>query len=191
MKALAINASVRKGGNTAIMLKAALEPIAKAGIETELIELGPQPLSGCIACYKCKENKNLKCAIETDAMNEYIAKMNEADCIILGSPTYFADVTSNMKSLLDRSGMVLRSSGNLLARKVGAGVAVARRTGSIHTLDSINHYFLINEMIMPGSNYWNVGFAREAGSIEKDEEALGTMKRLGENISWLLKKLHA
>lgn len=191
MKVLAFNASARKGGNTAMMLKAALAPLEKAGIETELIELGPKPLSGCIACYKCKKNKDGKCAITDDAMNDYIARMVEADGIILGSPTYFSDVTSNMKSLIDRSGMVVRANGNLLARKVGAAVAVARRTGSIHVFNSINHYFYINEMIVPGSNYWNVGYGKEAGSIEKDEEGLATMKRLGENMGWLLEKLHA
>ncbi|WP_320172547.1 flavodoxin family protein [Maridesulfovibrio sp.] len=187
MKAVAFNASARKGGNTSIMLKAVLAPLEAAGIETELIEIGPKPLSGCIACYKCFERKDGKCAVKDD-MNEYIAKMVEADAIILGSPTYFADVTSNMKSLIDRSGMVTRAGGNLLSRKIGAGVAVARRAGSIHVFNSINHFFFINGMVVPGSSYWNVGFGREPGDIDNDAEALSTMKTLGENIAWLLEK---
>lgn len=188
MKAVAFNASARKGGNTSIMLKAALAPLDQAGVETELIELGPSPLSGCIACYKCFERKDSKCAIKNDNMNEYIAKMIEADAIILGSPTYFADVSSNMKSLIDRCGLVTRAAGHLLTRKIGAGVAVARRAGSIHVFNSINHFFLINGMVVPGSTYWNVGFGREPGDTEKDTEGLETMTELGRNIAWLLEK---
>lgn len=188
MKAVAFNASARKGGNTSIMLKAALAPLDEAGVETEIIEIGPKPLQGCIACYKCFERKDGKCAIKTDYMNEYISKMVEADAIILGSPTYFADVSTNMKSLIDRSGMVVRANGNQLSRKIGAGVAVARRAGSIHVFNSINHFFFISGMIVPGSTYWNVGFGREPGDVENDVEGLETMKNLGENIAWLLKK---
>ncbi|WP_432737799.1 flavodoxin family protein [Maridesulfovibrio sp. FT414] len=188
MKAVAFNASARKGGNTSIMLEAVLAPLKAAGVETELIELGPKPLSGCIACYKCFERKDGKCAIKNDDMNEHIAKIIEADAIILGSPTYFADVTTNMKSLIDRAGMVTRASGNLLARKIGAGVAIARRAGSIHVFNSINHFFFISGMIVPGSTYWNVGFGREPGDVEKDVEGIETMKNLGENIAWLLEK---
>lgn len=189
MKVVAFNASARKAGNTSIMLKAALAPLEAAGIETELVELGAKPLQGCIACYKCFERKDGKCAIKTDNMNDHIAKMVEADAIILGSPTYFADVTTNMKSLIDRSGMATRAGGHLLARKVGAGVAVARRAGSIHVFNSINNFFLISGMIVPGSTYWNVGFGREPGDCEKDVEGLETMKGLGENIAWLLEKI--
>lgn len=188
MKVVAFNASARKAGNTSIMLKAALAPIEAAGIETELVELGAKPLQGCIACCKCFERKDGKCAIKTDNMNDHIAKMIEADAIILGSPTYFADVTTNMKSLIDRSGMATRAGGHLLTRKIGAGVAVARRAGSIHVFNSINNFFFISGMIVPGSTYWNVGFGREPGDCEKDVEGLETMKGLGENIAWLLEK---
>ncbi|WP_027721023.1 flavodoxin family protein [Maridesulfovibrio zosterae] len=188
MKTVAFNASARKGGNTSVMLKAALAPIEAAGIETELIELGAKPLQGCIACYKCFERKDGKCAVKMDAMNEHIAKMIEADAIILGSPTYFADVSSNMKSLIDRAGLVTRANGNLLNRKVGAGVAVARRAGSIQTLNSINLFFQISGMIVPGSTYWSVGFGLQPGDTENDTEGLATMQDLGVNVAWLLKK---
>lgn len=188
MKAVAFNASARKGGNTAIMLKAALEPLEKAGVETELIELGPKPLQGCIACYKCFERKDGQCAVKSDDMNDHIAKMMEADAIILGSPTYFADVTTNMKSLIDRAGLVVRANDNALSRKIGAGVAVARRAGATRVFNSINQFFFISGMIVPGSTYWNLGFGREPGDAEADVEGLDTMKNLGENIAWLLGK---
>ena len=188
MKVLGINGSARLNGNTAIMLNTALEALAAEGIETELAQLGPKALQGCIACYKCFENKDKRCAVADD-MNGYIEKMLEADGILLGSPTYFADVTSNMKALMDRSGMVARANADMFARKVGAAVVTARRGGAIHTFDTLNHFFFIGQMIVPGSSYWNMGFGREPGQVKGDDEGLMTMRVLGQNMAWLLKKL--
>jgi multimeric flavodoxin WrbA len=83
-----------------------------------------------------------------------------------------------------------RGAGNALKRKPGAAVIAVRRTGAIHALDSINHFFMINEMIIPGSSYWNIGIGKEKGDVLKDEEGLRTMKILGENMAWLLKKIN-
>jgi multimeric flavodoxin WrbA len=187
MKAIAINGSPRKGGNTEILLGKVLEPIREAGIETELVQIGGQPLRGCRACYKCRENQDLKCSITTDRMNDYIAKMIEADAMILGSPTYFADVTTEMKALIDRAGFVAMANGRLFSRKIGAAVVVNRRGGAMHVMDSINHLFLISRMIIPGSTYWNFGVGREMGEVENDAEGLANMKDLGETIAWLVK----
>lgn len=189
MKALAINGSPRKNGNTSILLQAVLAELKNEGIDTELIELSGKKIRGCIACFKCMENKNKKCAIETDYLNEVMDLMLGADCIILGSPTYFTDITTEMKALIDRTGMVSRANGSLLRMKVGAAVVAARRAGSIHAFDTLNHFFLINEMIISGSSYWNVAFGRNIGEVEKDEEGMATMKDLGKNIGWLLKKI--
>ncbi|MDP3427422.1 MAG: flavodoxin family protein [Humidesulfovibrio sp.] len=189
MKVLAINGSARLNGNTAIMLNTALAELSAAGIETELVQLGPKGLQGCIACYKCFENKDKRCAVEEDKMNKYIEKMLAADGILLGSPTYFADVTTNMKSLMDRSGMVSRANGDMFSRKAGAAVVTARRGGAIHTFDTLNHFFFIGQMVVPGSSYWNMGYGREPGQVSGDEEALATMRTLGQNMAWLLKKI--
>lgn len=188
MRVLAINGSARLNGNTAIMLNTALAELAKEDIETELVQLGPKGLQGCIACYKCFENKDKRCTVK-DEMNGYIEKMLAADGILLGSPTYFADLTTNMKSLIDRAGMVSRANEDMFKRKVGAAVVTARRGGSIHTYDSINHFFGITQMIVPGSSYWNMGFGREPGQVNGDDEGLATMRSLGANMAWLLKKL--
>ncbi len=190
MKIVAFNGSARKDGNTAIMLRTALAELEAEGMETELIQFGPKAIPGCIACYKCNENKDGRCAVD-DAVNEYIAKMVAADGILLGSPTYFANVTTNMKSVIDRSGMVVRVNGDLLKRKVGAAVVTARRGGAIHTFNSINHFFFIGQMVVPGSSYWNMGYGLGPGDVDKDQEALETMRTLGRNMAWLLKKLHA
>ena len=122
-------------------------------------------------------------------MNGWIAKMREADGVILGSPTYFADITSEMKALVDRVGFVSRANGCFLRRKVGAAVIAVRRAGALHAFDSLNHFFLINEMIVPGSSYWNLGVGREKGEVERDEEGMRTMTTLGENMAWVMKKV--
>ena len=189
MKVVAFNGSSRKDGNTAILLNVVLEELRREGIETEFIQLAGENLSGCIACYRCAENKDQKCAVVKDRMNEYIAKMHEAHGILLGSPTYIADMTANMKALIERSTMVSKMSGDLLKRKVGAAVIAVRRAGASHVLSSMNFFFLINQMIIPGSSYWNLGIGRDPGEVEKDSEGLGTMKTLGQNMAWLLKKI--
>jgi len=190
MKVTAFNGSARKDGNTAIMLNAALNELKNQVIDTELYQLSGKQIHGCIACYKCMENKDQRCAVKKDVANECIEKMLESDGIILGSPTYFTDVTTEMKALIDRAGLVSRANGDMFKRKIGAAVVAARRGGSIHAFDSMNHFFLIGQMIIPGSNYWNMGFGLNKGDVEKDEEAIGTMKVLGENMGWLLKKIN-
>jgi len=186
MKVLGINGSARRDGNTAILIRTVFGELEKAGIETELIQLGGKPLRGCTACYQCFEKKNKRCAVAGDALNGIIEKMLEADGILLGSPTYFADITPELKALIDRAGLVGMASGGIFRRKVGAAVLAVRRGGAIHAFDTINHFFLISQMIVPGSSYWNVGIGRDKGDVEKDEEGLKTMRTLGENMAWLL-----
>ena len=190
MKVVAFNGSARKDGNTAIMIRQVFSELEKEGIETEMIQFSGQKIQGCIACYKCFENKDQRCAVKTDIANDCIEKMLQADGIILASPTYFADVSSELKALIDRAGLVAKANKDMFARKVGAAVVAVRRGGSIHAFDSMNHFFLISQMIIPGSCYWNMGFGLEKGEVEKDEEGLRTMQILGQNMAWLLKKIH-
>jgi len=191
MKVIAFNGSARKDGNTAILIKHVFQELEKEGIETEMIQLAGKKINGCIACYKCFENKDKHCSVKNDIVNECIEKMLDADGVILGSPTYVADVTSEMKALIDRAGLVARANGDMFKRKVGAAVVAVRRAGSIHAFDSINHFFLIGQWIVPGSSYWNIGIGRNKGEVEQDEEGLHTMKVLGQNMAWLLKKIHS
>lgn len=189
MKVFAINGSARKQGNTAILIKHVFAELDKAGIETELIELAGNRIQGCTSCYKCFDKKDGHCALKNDIVNDCIDKMVEADGIILGSPTYFADITSEMKALMERSGFTAMANGSMFKRKVGAAVIAVRRGGAIHAFDSINHFFHINQMIVPGSSYWNVGLGRQVGDVDKDEEGIRNMKNLGENMAWLLQKI--
>jgi multimeric flavodoxin WrbA len=189
MKVVGFNGSARKNGNTAILIKHVLETLEAEGIQTELVQMAGSEIRGCIACFKCWQNKNERCAIDKDILNDYIEKIKGADGIILGSPTYFADVSTEIKALIDRAGMVAMANDSMFRRKVGAGVVAVRRAGAIHAFDSINHFFLISQMIIPGSSYWNIGIGREKGEVEKDDEGINTMKVLGTNMAWLLKRL--
>ena len=190
MKVVALNGSPRKGGNTEFLLNKVMEPIAAAGIETELIKIGGKPIHGCTACGKCIELQNKRCVIDNDSLNDYLEKMIEADGIILGSPTYFADVSSEMKALIDRAGFVAYANGRLFSRKVGAGVVAVRRGGAVHVLDTMNHLFLMSRMIIPGSTYWNFGFGLDKDDAQHDTEGVANMTDLGETIAWLVKKIN-
>lgn len=190
MKVVAFNGSARKNGNTAILINYALQELEKEGIETELVQLSGKKIRGCIACMKCFENKDQRCSVTNDDVNSCIEKMIDADGIILGSPTYFANISTEMKALIDRSGMTGIANDRMFKRKVGAAVIAVRRGGSIHAFNAINHFFFIEEMIVPGSSYWNMGFGLDKGDVENDDEGVSTMKVLGENMAWLLKKIH-
>lgn len=191
MKVVAFNGSPRKGGNTEQLLRAVFAPLEAAGIETELVQVGGTPLRGCIACMKCRERKDGRCALDGDMLNDCVARMREADGILLGSPTYFTDVSAELKALIDRAGYVALANGGLLRRKVGAAVVAVRRGGATHAFDTMNHLFLISQMVIPGGTYWNMGYGREKGEVAGDAEGLANMQCLGENMAWLLKALRA
>lgn len=188
-KVIAFNGSPRSEGNTSILIKQVFSVLIENGIETELIQIGNKTVHGCTACGKCREFQDKKCHIKNDLLNKCIEKMIEADGIILGSPVYFADITSEMKALIDVAGYVMRGNGQLLARKVAAGVVSMRRAGDLHALNSMNNFFMINQMIVPGSSYWNIGIGGNVGDVLNDTEGINTMKKLGENMAWLLKKI--
>ena len=191
MKVVAFNGSARKDGNTAILLNRVLKVLESEGIETELIQLAGEQIHGCTACGVCYKIKNKQCKIVNDNVNLYIEKMTSADGILLGSPTYFSMMSPEMKALIDRTGFVARANSDLFKRKVGAAVVAVRRAGGIPTFDAINHFFLITQMIIPGSSYWNVGIGLNKGDVEKDQEGIKTMEDLGKNMAWLIKKIKA
>jgi multimeric flavodoxin WrbA len=186
MKVAAFNGSPRKDGNTSILINYLFRELEKEGIETEDISLSGKKLHGCIACYKCFENKDRRCSVKDDFANECLEKMMAADGIVLGSPVYFADLTAEMKALIDRAGLVSLANGGLYRNKVGAAVVALRRSGGVHTLDSMNHFFLAAQMVIVGRG---VGIGRNIGEVEKDEEGLQMVKTLGQRMAWVLKKL--
>jgi multimeric flavodoxin WrbA len=190
MKVVAFNGSPRKDGNTAILINQVLKRLQAEGIETEFIQLGGQAIHGCTACGTCWKLKSKECKIVNDNVNEYIKKMVEADGVILGSPTYFSMMTPELKALIDRAGYVAMANNHLFKRKVGAAVVAVHRTGAMPTFDAINHFFLIGEMIIPGSSYWNIGIGGAKGEVNNDAAGLETMETLGTNMAWLLKQIN-
>jgi len=194
MKVIAINGSARRDGNTALLIRHVFNELEQEGIETGMIQLSGEVIRGCTACYRCFASRDMRCAVSTDCgdiVNECITRIVEADGVIIASPTYFADVSAETKAIIDRVGMVGRANPGLYRRKVGAAVVAVRRGGAIHVFDTINHFFLIAEMIIPGSSYWNIGVGRNVGEVEGDEEGVATMAELGRNMAWLLKKIGA
>lgn len=189
MKVVAFNGSPHQKGNTSILIQTVFNELEKEGINTEFIQLGNKIVHGCTACGKCKELKDGKCHIKNDLLNFCIEKMVEADGIIIGSPVYFADISPETKALIDVAGYVTRASGHLLKRKIGAAVIAVRRGGALHTFESINNFFLINQMIVPGSSYWNFAFGSNPGDVLNDKEGINTMITLGQNMAWLINKL--
>jgi len=185
MYALAINGSPRTDGNTYTMLEEVLRPLGQAGWQTELVQVGGKEIRGCIACYKCFENQDKRCSVTTDMFNEVMDKMVQADALILGSPTYFTDVSAELKAVLDRSGLVSQANGVLFRGKIGAAVVAVRRGGAIHAFDTINHMFLMSQMIVPGSTYWNIGMGFDKADVQRDEEGMTNMRHLGAVIAWL------
>lgn len=190
MKVVAINSSPRKGGNTEILLKKVLETVESHGVETQLIQIGGKNIHGCRGCWACKKLQNRKCAFNDDILNEILEDVYSADAIVMGTPSYFSDMTPELKAFIDRAGVVALGNGKLFKHKIGAGVIAQRRGGGVSIQAAINHMFLMSEMIIPGSSYWNLGFGRDKGDVESDEEALDNMVNLGENICWLLDKIN-
>jgi multimeric flavodoxin WrbA len=188
VRVVAVNGSARKRGNTSMLIETVFEPLRAAGHDCELIELAGRDIRGCIACGKCREMADNRCHGRKDDGNEIISQLFAADAIVLGSPTYFADITPELKAIIDRTGYVARGNGNPLARKPGAAVVAVRRGGAIHAFDSINHFFLIGEMVVVGSNYWNLGVGGPKGAVLEDAEGMGTMRRLGENLAWVMER---
>jgi multimeric flavodoxin WrbA len=192
MKVVALNGSPRVKGNTAMLIQTVFAELEKEGIETELLQLGGKSIKPCTACSRCFKEKNLTCpAIKDDVLNDYFAKCVAADGIIIGSPTYFANVTAEVKAFIDRAGLVSIANGYALRRKVGAPVVAVRRAGATNTFDGINKFFLINQVVVPGSVYWNLGVGLLPEEVAGDEEGLRTMSVLGENMAWLMKKLNS
>ena len=189
MKAVAINGSPRKGGNTEILLRKVLEPLSSAGWDTEFIQLGGKKIRGCTACFRCFATKDARCSVDNDVFNECFEKMRAAQAIILGTPTYFSDVSAEMKGLLDRAGFVSIANDGLLRGKIGAAVVAVRRGGGTHAFDTINHMFLMSGAIIPGSTYWNLGFGLDKGDVAGDDEGLRNMDDLGRTIAWLGKAM--
>ncbi|KAA6386202.1 MAG: putative flavodoxin family protein [Streblomastix strix] len=159
LKVVGFNGSFKVNGNTAQLIEMVFSELRNEGIECELIQVGnAKSVSGCNGCGRCASTHRCEIAGPDDPVNTWFAKMKEADGIILGSPVYFANVSVEMKSLIDRCGMLNVTAGrNNFRHKIGAAVVAARRNGSDNVFDSINKFFLTQQMHVVGSIHWNNG----------------------------------
>ena len=189
MKVLGISGSPRSGGNTTIAVQTALDVLAEKGFQTELLSLAGRQVKPCKGCGGCSKVEKPRCVQDDPAFEGIIEKFIEADGILVGSPVYFGSATPETMAMLDRVGYVSRRHGSFLRRKVGAAIAVARRAGQNFTFAQINYFFLLSEMIVPGSTYWNIAFGRKPGEVADDAEGIETIKTLAENMAWLMNKL--
>lgn len=187
MKVVAINGSPKSNGNTYEAIKAVAKELEKENIEVEIIHVGNKEVRGCLACGGCGRNKNERCVIENDDVNEWIQKMKDADGIILGSPVYYSAIAGTMKAFLDRAFYVASSNGGMFRHKVGASVVAVRRSGGLPVFDQLNNYINYSEMVMPTSNYWNVVYGTAPGEAARDEEGMQIMSVLGKNMAWIMK----
>lgn len=190
MKVIAFNGSPHPDGNTAQAVRIVVQELDKAGIETEIIQLGGKKIFGCLGCRKCAQIKNKQCIRTDDDVNILIDKMLEADGIIIGSPVYTSNVTSEVKALIDRSTFVGKANDFMFRGKVGAPVVVATKAGGTFAYAAINFMFGISQMITIGSIHWNLALGKMPGDILKDEEGVRTFRVLGQNMAWLLKKIN-
>jgi multimeric flavodoxin WrbA len=191
MKVVAFNGSPRKDGNTFIALNIVLDELKNEGIETELFQIGSEEIKGCNVCLLCKKTKDGFCAIKSDSLNKALSDIYGSEGFIIGSPTYFGSLTPEAKAFIDRVGYCSRAGGSMLKRKVAAGIAIARRAGSVNVCHQINNMLLLSQCIIPASTYWNIGVANAKGEIMEDKEGVETFKTLGQNMAWLIKKLYA
>ncbi len=189
MKAALLCGSPRRNGNTEFLLKRCASSFEKAGIETQLFSFSELQVKPCKACGYCRKEESRSCIISDDDFDFIFKAMCEAQIIICGSPVYFGSATPELMSLLDRAGYVSRSKGNLFSRKIGGPLVVARRAGQNFTYAQLLYWYMINDMIVPGSIYWNITFGREAGEVANDKEGLATIDRFSENLVWLAEKL--
>ena len=186
LKVVAVNGSPRNEGNTFHALMGVGRQLREHNIDFEILHIGNQVVRGCLACGSCAKNRDEKCSITADPVNESIQQLKAADGIILASPVYYAGIAGTMKCFLDRAFYVAGCNGGLFRQKVAAAVVAVRRTGGSTTFDSLNHYLTYSEMILATSNYWNITHGRTPGEVLQDAEGVQIMDRLGQNMAWLL-----
>jgi multimeric flavodoxin WrbA len=191
MRVLGISGSPRRGGNTDFLIKTALDVLAGEGLETEFVSLADRPVKPCLACGGCFKTDKTDCTQPDPAFEGMVEKFAAADGILVGSPVYFGSATPQTMALLDRVGYVARRHPQLLRRKVGAAVVVARRAGQNFTFAQLNYFFLISEMLVVGSTYWNVAVGRDKGDVANDAEGMQTINTLARNMAWAIKKLRS
>lgn len=183
-----ISGSPKKDGNTAQLMQECAQIIRGKGVEAEVISFAGLKIESCIACGMCGKTQG-ECGLN-DGLNEIMEKIKPAEGLIVGAPVYFGTARGDLMAALQRIGMVSRNGDKFLTGKVGGAIAVARRGGQTLSLQEMLMFFLINDMIVTGSSYWNMVFGRVPGEIWKDDEGIETIRHFAENVANLIVRLH-
>ena len=191
MKVAVFNGSPKKEGNTFHALRIVAAELEARGIGTEIYHVGAKPVASCTACGSCGKNRDEKCILQKDGVNEWIQAMKNADGILLGSPVHYAGISATMKCFLDRAFYVAGANGGLFRHKVASGLVAVRRSGGLPAFQQLNTYLLYSEMLVPSANYWNVIHGRAPGEVAQDAEGVQIMRTLGKNMAWLLELVAA
>lgn len=184
MKVLLINGSPNADGCTYTALKEVAGELERAGIDTEIFQIGRQAVRGCIDCGGCRNNR---CAFD-DIANQALAKFESCDALVIGSPVYYASPNGSLLALLNR---MFFAGSALMRLKPAACIVSARRAGTTAALEVLNKYPTIAQMPLVSSSYWNMVHGNEPAEVQKDEEGLKTMRVLGRNMAYLLKCVEA
>jgi multimeric flavodoxin WrbA len=187
MKVLLINGSPRRKGNTFLALSEVAKTLEQQGIETEIVQIGVKAVRGCIACNQCQAKELKRCVFDDDICNTVVKKLEEADALIIGSPVYFGQPNGSVLSLIQR---VFYSNMMGAQNKLAAAVCVCRRGGATAAFQAMNMPFQMMNMPVVTSQYWNIVYGREEGEAALDTEGMQTMRTLGNNMAFLLKKIH-
>ncbi len=185
MKVLLVNGSPHKEGCTYTALKEIADTLDMEGVGSEIFWIGTKPITGCIACAKCKTSG--QCAFD-DIVNEVGKRIDEFDGFVFGSPVYYSGPDGQICAFMDR---LFYSHGPRFKGKIGAAIVNARRSGTTSSFERLNQYFLISNMVVPGSRYWNATHGNTPDEVRQDEEGLQTMRTLAKNIAWLIKSIDA
>ena len=186
MKALLINGSARANGNTRIALEEVGKTLKENGIDYEIVGIGPKPVHGCIACGRCRETG--RCVFDDDPCNLFAEKLAASDALIVGTPTYYGQPNGALLAVMQR---LFYSRSDLAMNKPAAGIAVCRRGGATAALQSLTMMFQLQHMPMVTSQYWNIVYGRAEGEAALDTEGVQTMRALGRNMAFLLKRIHS
>ena len=188
MKVLLINGSARKEGNTFLALSEVAKTLQNNGLETEIFQLGNKPVRGCIACGQCVTKQLGHCVFDDDVCNRIGEKMANANALIIGSPVYYGQPNGAVLAVMQR---LFFSTGSTVRNKPAAAVAVCRRGGATAAFQTMNMMFQMMNMPVVTSQYWNIVYGQLPGQASLDTEGMQTMRTLGNNLTWLLKKIHA
>jgi multimeric flavodoxin WrbA len=188
-RVIILNASPRAHGNTEILCRTCAEALEKNGCEAEIISFRGKSFKSCIACGTCKKKKG-QCAIDDDGLNEIIDKIKDAKGLIVASPVYFGTARGDLMSAVQRISMVSYGGDRFLSGMVGGPIAVGRRGGQTATIQELLMFYFINDMIVAGSDYWNMAFGAAPGEVEEDSEGLAVVGKFGANVANIINKMN-